>query len=150
MGWLRDLAELADSTGLTSAGSHLVLGKRTALVRHTGKRCLCLRMFTAKGVIVGNRLWSLRCGRCAPASISLRQIARRGVWILLLLLMLLSVELLSLCLEHLLVLHPSKLILLLLLLVLLRGHVVARGRLPKRLLLILTSKHGQICCVASR
>lgn len=61
------------------------------------------------------------------------------------LLLLLAVEVL--CLQHLLVLHPSKLVLLLLLmmmlLLLLRSHVriIAGRRLTKRLGLKLTAKH---------
>lgn len=150
-----NLTELTRSHGLTTEAANLVELWHTASIRDAGEALLALLAlllrFSAEGVIVCDVLRSLRSGRGAATAVrpGWTHIAGRRLRGLLLL------AIKVLCLQHLLVLHPCKLILLLMLLMLLLllgVHVwIVTGRgCAKRLRLKLTAKHGYLaiwCCV---
>lgn len=154
-----NLTELTRSHGLTTEAANLVELWHTASIRDAGDALLALLAlllcFSAEGVIVCDVLRSLRSGRGAATAVrpGWTDIAGRRLRQLLLL------AIKVLCLQHLLVLHPCKLILLLLLLMLLLllllllgVHVwIVTGRgCAKRLRLKSTAKHGYLaiwCCV---
>ena len=143
------LAELCGWHGLPRKAAHLLDLRYTGVERNTWKRCQDrrgVRLVATERVVVCDVLRSLRCrGRATTAVRTWTDVARgslrslvcgsccgcSGV--------LLAIKLLGL--QHLLVLHPCKLVLLLLLLLGRHVRIVARRRLPKRLCLKLAAKH---------